>query len=153
MCHAFKSILFWKLILQIDVINASSFHVMSCHVMSCPWKRSGSFITIPHLRGWSWIAPTTSGIIYWPIVRALDDRLWWKWGNYLNEWLARETKVPGETCSSAALSITDITLIDLCSNPGLRHEKPTTNCLSLSYQICRCLEKWFGYSSTKMTDE
>jgi hypothetical protein len=49
---------------------------------------------------------------------------WW------NDTFAGETKVLRENLPSANLSTTNPTWIDPGTNPGLRGERPATNCLS-----------------------
>jgi hypothetical protein len=46
------------------------------------WDRSGTTSTV-------------TAASYWLTVPALDDRLWWLWSSWWNEWVAMETEVLG----------------------------------------------------------
>jgi hypothetical protein len=67
---------------------------------------------------------------YWPIVPAPDDRWWWLWRNWWNEYWQVKPKYSENTCPSATLSTTNPTWLDPGLNPGRRGGKPTTNRLS-----------------------
>jgi hypothetical protein len=67
---------------------------------------------------------------YWSIVPAPDDRWWWLWRNWWNEYWPGKPKYWEKTCPSATLSTTNFTWLDPGSNPGRRGGKPATNRLS-----------------------
>jgi hypothetical protein len=67
---------------------------------------------------------------YWPIVPAPDDRLWWFWRNWWNEYWQGKPKYSEKTCPSATLSTTNPTWLDPGLNPGRCYGKTATNRLS-----------------------
>jgi hypothetical protein len=79
-----------------------------------------------HMRGWSGTKPAVTVAI----LPALDDRWWWSWSSWLNEWMAGETEVLEENLPRAALSTIDPTWLDPGSNVDRRDGKPATDLLS-----------------------
>jgi hypothetical protein len=67
---------------------------------------------------------------YWPIVPAPDDRWWWLWRNWWNEYWEGKPKYSVITCPIATLSTRNHTWLHPGLNPGRGGGKPETNRLS-----------------------
>jgi hypothetical protein len=76
------------------------------------------------------LSPLGTPATIWHIVPAPDDG-WWLWvcSSRWNDWQGKP-KYSKNICPSAALSSTNLTWLDLGSNPGRHGGKPATNCLS-----------------------